>query len=132
MQGVAFPNVRHQLAEIEVTGAILPDGNQPGDLRQGLGLRNPLQFPVHVDHAGIALLLVHRELGVGLVLASLDIGLQLGQRALGLLQHEDVLLGVDGVQNGVALNVQLRAPHIVAGLQEGHGILALLDPLVRF
>ena len=60
-----------------------------------LRLRDALQFALHVDQAAVALLVEHRELRIGLLLARRDVGFQLLQRALALLQHEDVLLAVD-------------------------------------
>ena len=119
------------MSEIKEPGAVLADRHQPGDLRQGLGLGDALQLALHVDQAAVALLLIHRQLRIGLLLARLDIGLELSQRPLALLLHEKVLLAVDRVDDGVPLNFQLRAPHVVPCLEQGYRVIARLDRQVR-
>jgi len=72
------------------------------------------------------------RLAVACGLARVDIGLQFGQRALALVQLQEVLLGVDGVDDVVLLHRQLRAPHIVLSPQQVHRVLALVMAVVAF
>ena len=131
LQGIPLAYVRHLLSEVEHAGAVLLDGYQAGDGRQGLADSDALHLALHVDQAAIALLLQHGKLRIRLRLAGLDVALQFDQRALLLLQIEQVLLGVDLRQDGVALHVEFGAADVVPGLEQRYSVLALRDGQVR-
>src|ERR1019366_3455949 len=125
LQGIAFADIRHDLAEVEIAGAVLANGNQARDGRERFGVGDALHFTGDVEQALGAVFLEDGELGIGLFLPRLDVGFELPERAFGLFESQQVLLGVDDVEDGILLHVELGVADGVLGFEQLDGVLAL-------
>ena len=125
---VPFADFREGLAEsAPAPGTVLQDGDQSGQRREHAGLGDPALVAVHVQLRLLQLLAQHGQFRFPLLQAVLDVLFQLLLAALGLLEREFVLAGVDRRQQLVALDLEFRSPHLEVRLDDFHLVLALAD-----
>ena len=130
---VPFANFRQGLAEsAPAPGTVLQDRDQTGQRREHARLSDPALVAVHVQLRLLQLLAQDGQFRFPLLQAILDVLFQLLLAALGLLERELVLAGVDRRQQLVALDLEFRAPHLEVRLDDFHLVLALADLQLGF
>jgi hypothetical protein len=92
--------------------------DQPRHRRQRLALRDALQLALHIEQAAVALLLENRKLRIGLLLRAEISVSSCSSARFCCSSMSTFFLAVDLRDDRVALDFELRAPHVVLRFQQ--------------